>query len=541
MKKSNVKPVKNIFYFTSKAVLLFIFCCSQVKILPAQINFQKGYGTTYDNRLVSAQQTADGNIIAAGNTFPGNKARICLVKTNINGDTIWTKTYGGVEHFYCNTLQQTSDNGFIFGGKVVDTIVGDAKIIVIKTDASGNIVWSKTYNSNIYEEINAIKETSNGDYFMAGGGFVGRINANGNLIWSKNLNDTNLNVGVLIRSLDITNDGSVILGGSIDTFNIITPKPFYAFLSKMSASGIVKWSKAFKSIYNIHDEGFAVIQGVDKGYLLTGKTHVPLGSNGSINHIYLIKTDSLGNLSWSKKFGSSGNDSGSDIKQTADGGYIIAGSSSGFTGNGLNQYNAYLLKTGANGNVAWCKYYGSISSDQAASVSITNDGGYLSSGITTGLFGHPDNLYLLKTDASGNVNCSGFNWPLYDSTYISYEVTLIQSISFVNLTMTTPQINIKHLVCNNYETCTVGLKEETREVFINIFPNPNNGLFTIDHGEIQANSVIEIYSAVGVLIKKQAVISEKSTLNLQTEANGLYFIYVISGEKAIKVSKIVKN
>jgi hypothetical protein len=76
---------------------------------------------------------------------------------------------------------------------------------------------------------------------------------------------------------------------------------------------------------------------------------------------------------------------------------------------------------------------------------------------------------------------------------------------------------------------------------INIFPNPNNGLFTIDHGQIQANSVIEIYSAYGVLIKKQAIISEKSILNLQNEANGLYFIYVISGEKAIKVSKIVKN
>jgi hypothetical protein len=107
--------------------------------------------------------------------------------------------------------------------------------------------------------------------------------------------------------------------------------------------------------------------------------------------------------------------------------------------------------------------------------------------------------------------------------------------------MATPLINIKHLVCNNYETCTVGLNEETKEVFINIFPNPNNGVFTIDHGQIQANSVIEIYSAFGVLIKKQAIISEKSTLNLQNEANGLYFIYVISGEKAIKVSKIVKN
>ena len=76
---------------------------------------------------------------------------------------------------------------------------------------------------------------------------------------------------------------------------------------------------------------------------------------------------------------------------------------------------------------------------------------------------------------------------------------------------------------------------------INIYPNPNNGVFSIDFTTLPQNSVIEVYSTLGVLVKKQAVISDKNTVNMQSEANGLYFIYVISGEKAIKVSKIVKQ
>ena len=76
---------------------------------------------------------------------------------------------------------------------------------------------------------------------------------------------------------------------------------------------------------------------------------------------------------------------------------------------------------------------------------------------------------------------------------------------------------------------------------IHIFPNPNNGVFSIDFTILPQNSIIEVYSTLGVLVKKQAVISDKNTVNMQSEANGLYFIYVISGEKAIKVSKIVKQ
>lgn len=76
---------------------------------------------------------------------------------------------------------------------------------------------------------------------------------------------------------------------------------------------------------------------------------------------------------------------------------------------------------------------------------------------------------------------------------------------------------------------------------IHVFPNPTNGMFNIDITDMGQNLVIEIYSGLGVLVKKQVVTSEKNIISLNNEAKGIYFVYIKEGEKAIKVSKIVKN
>ena len=76
---------------------------------------------------------------------------------------------------------------------------------------------------------------------------------------------------------------------------------------------------------------------------------------------------------------------------------------------------------------------------------------------------------------------------------------------------------------------------------INIFPNPTNGIFNVDITDLYKSAAIEIYSNMGVLVKKQVVTSENNIISLNNEAKGIYFVYIKEGEKAIKVSKIVKN
>ncbi|MCH7534294.1 MAG: T9SS type A sorting domain-containing protein [Bacteroidetes bacterium] len=125
------------------------------------------------------------------------------------------------------------------------------------------------------------------------------------------------------------------------------------------------------------DLAYAVQQTSDKGYIIIGDTK-SFGAGAS--DVYLIKTDSLGDLMWSKTFGDSSYNYGRSIQQTFDGGYIISG------------YD--LIKTNAGGDSLWAKQLPAI----AASVQQTSDSGFVVVGTLIG-----SQCYLLKTDASGDL------------------------------------------------------------------------------------------------------------------------------------------
>jgi hypothetical protein len=534
---------------SAKRIILALLCLSLVNVLCSQSTFQKGYSTLHDCKLVVSQETADGNIIAAGTAFPGSiilpvlpgiRERMCLIKTDMNGDTLWTKTYGGTDNYRCSAMQQTLDNGFILGGRVVDSIIGDSKIILIKTDANGNMTWSHTYNSLDYnEEIFAIRETVSGDYIMAGNGFVGRVSATGTLIWAKDLKTSNVNLR--LRSLDHTDDGSMILGGTMDTVGSVS----YAYLIKMGSSGNVIWSKAYHSIHKRGEECNSVSQATDKGFILTGITYYPVGPGTAVNCIYLAKTDSVGNLLWSKKFASGANDTGYDVKQTTDGGYVVTGTSSGFIGNSLVTNNAFLIKTNAVGHVTWCNYYGVIlnSYEVPASVSLVNDGGYLVSGTTTDNMGHPHELYLLKTDMSGNVDCNGYNWPMFDSTYVSFAFATTQPITTMTLAAATAALNQNHLLCAIHDACNTAtdLKGvERADAQFRIYPNPANDRLIIDVISLSEKAQVRIYNALGELMLTDGLLAYETSVDIHHLQKGIYFLSIIAGENTI-TEKIVKE
>jgi len=97
------------------------------------------------------------------------------------------------------------------------------------------------------------------------------------------------------------------------------------------------------------DEAHAVQQTTDGGYIVAGRAD-SFGVGGS--DVYLIKTDSLGDTLWAKTYGGAGSDEGWAVRQTTDGGYIVAGYTESF-GAGLR--DVYLIKTDANGDTLWTK------------------------------------------------------------------------------------------------------------------------------------------------------------------------------------------
>ena len=321
-----------------------------VEIIPP---FEVRHGGSSGDYGYSVKQTTDGGFIVTGSTIGISQEYIYLLKTNKNGVEEWSKTLGDTNTYSCygRNIQLTNDGGYIIVGNV--TVSGsEGEVYLIKTDGSGNEQWSKTFGGTEYDYGNSVKQTTDGGYIICG----------------STLSFGNMN-------------------GQYDSY-----------LIKTDDNGNEQWSKTFGGLGN--EESYSVIQTSDGGYILSGYTS-SIGNGG--NDVYLIKTDGSGNEQWSKTFGGSGTEWGRSVKQTSDGGFIISGFTVSF-GNGDS--DVYLIKTDGSGNEQWTKTFGGTSSDEGYSVEQTMDGGYIIVGNTLSFVQFPNSvgydIYLIKTDGSGN-------------------------------------------------------------------------------------------------------------------------------------------
>ncbi len=83
-------------------------------------------------------------------------------------DTLWTRTYGGIEADRCWSVQQTSDGGYILGGGTWSFGVGDGDFWLVKTDADGDSLWSRAFGGGDWDECFCVRQTSDGGYALAG-------------------------------------------------------------------------------------------------------------------------------------------------------------------------------------------------------------------------------------------------------------------------------------------------------------------------------------------------------------------------------------
>ena len=386
-----------------KKLLLILLC------LP-MIGFGQGWEQTFgggdDDVGYSVQQTTDGGYIITGGTssFGNGSSDVYLIKTDGSGTEQWTKTFGGTDHDYGFSVQQTTDGGYIITGRTGS--FGNADVYLIKTDGSGTEQWTKTFGGTDYEEGWSVQQTTDGGYIITGqtesfgNGYYAvyliKTDGSGTEQWTKTFGGTDIDRGYSVQQ---TTDGGYIITGWTSSFGNGSSD---VYLIKTDGSGTEQWTKTFGGTDN--DNARSVQQTTDGGYIITGWTE---SFGNGYYAVYLIKTDGSGTEQWTKTFGGTDNDGGWSVQQTTDGGYIITGYTESF-GNGSP--DVYLIKTDGSGTEQWTKTFGGTADDFGSSVQQTTDGGYIITGWTVS-FGNGGDVYLIKTDGNGNVT-STFNIPI---------------------------------------------------------------------------------------------------------------------------------
>ena len=141
------------------------------------------FGGSLSDICYSVQQTTDDGYILGGYTcsFGAGGNDFWLVKVNANGDTLWTRTFGGSGNEYCHSVQQTTDGGYILGGYTGSYGAGMADFWLVKTDANGDSLWSRTFGGSDEDFCYSIQQTTDGGYVL--GGYNYTYGAGSNDFW----------------------------------------------------------------------------------------------------------------------------------------------------------------------------------------------------------------------------------------------------------------------------------------------------------------------------------------------------------------------
>jgi len=307
------------------------------------------YGGLGEDYCYSLIQTADGGFALAGEThsFGAEEENFWLLRTNENGDSLWSRVYGSSGHDGCQSLIQTMDGGFALAGWTNSFGSGRLDFWLVRTDENGDSLWSRTFGGEDHDLCTSLVQTADGGFALAGdtwsfgaGGYdfwLIRTSENGDSLWSHTYGGLDVD---RCCSLVQTADRGYALVGWTDSFGAGISD---SWLVRTDENGDSLWSRTYGG--ESGDGGYSLIQTSDVGFALAGGTY-SFGAGG--NDFWLVRTDENGDSLWSRSYGGESEDVCWSLVQTADRGYALAGLTSSF-GAGANDF--WLIKLGPENSV----------------------------------------------------------------------------------------------------------------------------------------------------------------------------------------------
>jgi hypothetical protein len=316
---------------------------------------------------IFVNDTKEGGFIITGWTDAPGQKDIWLMSTDSKGNELWNKTFGNIGideegrsvyqtdeggYFLINnpglikidssgneSWNKMSSESLIYGHKMKN-----ASYIILedlglkKVDSNGNETWSMNFSAPYAHQGKIVQETNEGDYIVVLDHDLVKIDAIGNEAWDRKF-------AGWLKSGQQTRDGGYIVVGYKENFGALGDDEFW--LIKTDSNGTEQWNRTFGTPGD--NWGNSVQQAKDGGYVIAG------WSDGIA---LLVKTDSLGKETWRKSFPGKGMSDGYYVLQTKDGGYIMVGYTRPKAAYGDRTSDLFLVRTDSNGNVKWEKILG---------------------------------------------------------------------------------------------------------------------------------------------------------------------------------------
>jgi len=386
---------------------IFIFLFSSTVFCQVDTLWTKTYGTTATDGANAVCETNDGGFVLAGYTYSQGLGNldIYLVRTNNQGNQVYSGNFGGsgweIAYSVCNALD---NSGYIIAGYTTSAGAGSKDVFILKVDQQLNQEWFKTYGGTALDVGKSVIACSDNSYIICGytesfgagedDVYLIKTDANGDSIWTKTIGCSKSDMG---HSVYETSDGHLLIAGSTGLYdtpgvasgrnsdiyivktdldgNVVnsqaqwciagnqgafdagtsiceTREGNYCVVGMSSAEGvevmdfsIIKTDSSLNSIWKkrkeagYYDFAYSVCENTnDGGLIVCGKLNI---ASSSKSDLFIVKLDTSGNEVWRQIYGGAQNDGGRCIKRVSNGDYIIAGQTSSF---GKGSYDMWLLK-----------------------------------------------------------------------------------------------------------------------------------------------------------------------------------------------------
>jgi putative intracellular protease/amidase len=338
----------------------------------------------------------DGGVCVAGYTFSHGlgDADILVIKTNKQGDLVWAKSFGGAGSEYAYGCHAV-DDGYVITGYTTSFGAGSKDVYLLKLDSNGKELWSKTFGGPSWDVGMAVDGNNKDGYVICGfthsfgageeDVYVIRTDPDGNELWSKTFGGNRFEIG---NSVSLTKDGGCLIGATTGTYGNGNAD-FY--LIRTDAKGQEVWKKPY-GIKGQKGHGFdwchSMILSSDGSAILVGIT-----DSQDIMDAHVVKLDDHGNEVWSRSFGKKPfYDYGHSVCETKDGNCIVCGVTKSIQDNN----DISLVKLDPEGKILWEKTIGAAGSDWGSVLLVTEDGDCIVTGHTDSYGeGHAD-VFLMK-------------------------------------------------------------------------------------------------------------------------------------------------